>query len=82
MDAGTAAGNVALAYHAPKHVLDLGCGNGRNAVYLAEKGCEVIAIDFSPAALNKAARAARLADVSAFAGSCLETNVDIYRHGK
>jgi SAM-dependent methyltransferase len=32
-------------------VLDAGCGNGRNAVYLATKGCDVVAVDFSPAAL-------------------------------
>lgn len=28
-------------------VLDLGCGNGRNAVYLAQQGCRVEAIDLS-----------------------------------
>ncbi len=28
-------------------VLDLGCGTGRNAIYLAQKGLEVIAVDFS-----------------------------------
>src|SRR5262249_55271741 len=32
-------------------VLDAGCGNGRNAVHLAAKGCKIIATDFSPAAL-------------------------------
>jgi SAM-dependent methyltransferase len=32
-------------------VLDAGCGNGRNAVYLAGKGCKVFAVDFSPTAL-------------------------------
>jgi SAM-dependent methyltransferase len=32
-------------------VLDAGCGNGRNAVYLAAKGCNVVAVDFSSAAL-------------------------------
>jgi SAM-dependent methyltransferase len=32
-------------------VLDAGCGNGRNAIYLAKKGCEVYAVDFSDIAL-------------------------------
>lgn len=34
-------------------VLDAGCGIGRNAVYLALKGCEVHAVDFSDAALHQ-----------------------------
>jgi SAM-dependent methyltransferase len=33
-------------------ILDAGCGNGRNAVYLAKRGHRVVAIDFSPAALD------------------------------
>lgn len=32
-------------------VLEPGCGNGRNSIYLAKLGCEVFAIDFSPKAL-------------------------------
>jgi ubiquinone/menaquinone biosynthesis C-methylase UbiE len=28
-------------------VLDLGCGNGRNSIYLAKEGMEVVGIDFS-----------------------------------
>lgn len=36
----------------PKRVLELGCGNGRNAVYLANKGCDVTAIDLSQEAIN------------------------------
>jgi SAM-dependent methyltransferase len=32
--------------------LDAGCGNGRNAIYLAKKGCEVYAADFSEQALE------------------------------
>lgn len=40
-----------------KHVLDSGCGLGRNSVYLASKGCRVCAVDFSRAALDRARKA-------------------------
>jgi SAM-dependent methyltransferase len=33
-------------------VLDAGCGNGRNSIYLAKKGCLVHSIDYSEAALK------------------------------
>ncbi|MEU5150043.1 class I SAM-dependent methyltransferase [Streptomyces yangpuensis] len=36
---------------APGRVLDLGCGPGRNAVYLATRGFEVDAVDLSPVAV-------------------------------
>jgi SAM-dependent methyltransferase len=35
-----------------KNALDLGCGNGRNAIFLASKGIHVTALDFSQFALN------------------------------
>lgn len=44
--------------------LDLACGEGRNAVWLARRGWEVTAIDFSGVALAKAARLAAGHDVS------------------
>lgn len=44
----------------PGRVLELGCGNGRNATYLASLGCRVDAVDFSRQALEWArSRAAR-----------------------
>lgn len=36
----------------PGKVLDLGCGSGRNALYLASLGHEVTAVDANPGALN------------------------------
>jgi SAM-dependent methyltransferase len=36
----------------PARVLELGCGNGRNAVYLAGQGCHVDAVDFSAEAIG------------------------------
>lgn len=35
----------------PKRVLELGCGPGRNAIYMAKKGCEVDALDISENAI-------------------------------
>ena len=39
---------------APGRVLDLGCGSGRDAVYLARRGHEVVAVDLLPDALAMA----------------------------
>ena len=36
----------------PGRVLELGCGNGRNAVYMASLGCSVDAVDFSQTAIE------------------------------
>ncbi|MBJ7456610.1 MAG: class I SAM-dependent methyltransferase, partial [Thermoleophilia bacterium] len=48
----------------PGRALDLACGEGRNAVWLARRGWEVTAVDFSGVALAKAARLASAHDVS------------------
>jgi tellurite methyltransferase len=37
---------------APGHALDLACGPGRNALYLARLGWQVTAVDSSPAAIG------------------------------
>ena len=42
----------------PGRALDVACGEGRNAVWLAERGWEVTAVDFSDVALGKGARLA------------------------
>lgn len=38
----------------PGRAIDLGCGSGANAIFLAENGFEVTGVDFSPVALSKA----------------------------
>ena len=38
----------------PGRVLDLGCGQGRDAVYLADRGWQVTAIDHLPDAIDRA----------------------------
>ena len=42
----------------PLHVLDFGCGEGRDAVYFSQKGFEVTAVDGSEVALEKLHRLA------------------------
>jgi SAM-dependent methyltransferase len=42
-------------------VLELGCGHGRNAVYLASRGCQVDAVDFSAQAIDWARERAQSA---------------------
>jgi SAM-dependent methyltransferase len=48
----------------PGRALDLGSGEGRNAVWLAERGWRVTAVDFSAVALDKARRLAQARGVA------------------
>jgi SAM-dependent methyltransferase len=45
----------------PGRVLELGCGPGRNAIYLAGLGCRVDAVDFSAQAIEEARKRAEQA---------------------
>jgi len=47
----------------PGRAIDLGCGTGANAIYLARQGFDVTGVDFAPAALEKARSSAREAGV-------------------
>ena len=47
----------------PGRALDLGCGNGRNAIYLARSGFSVEGVDYSGAAIEWAAQQAKEAGV-------------------
>jgi SAM-dependent methyltransferase len=42
----------------PGRALDLACGEGRNAIWLARRGWDVVGVDFSAVALEKARRRA------------------------
>ncbi|MDW0114582.1 class I SAM-dependent methyltransferase [Sporosarcina saromensis] len=48
----------------PGNVLELGCGPGRNALYFAEKGCTVNAVDLSEESLQWAEERANEKEVS------------------
>lgn len=48
-----------------RRALDLGCGEGADAVWLAEHGWTVVAVDVSTTALNRARDAARARQVAA-----------------
>jgi SAM-dependent methyltransferase len=48
------AANAAIDYAGISRAIDLGCGNGRNSIYLANKGIKTAAIDFSTSATELA----------------------------
>lgn len=48
---------------APGRALDLGCGFGRTAIYLAQRGWSVDGVDFIPAAIEEARQRAAAAGV-------------------
>lgn len=54
---------AAVADLTPGRALDLATGDGRNAIWLAERGWDVTAVDFSTVALERAGAAARRAGV-------------------
>lgn len=52
------AGFLAALPELPRTALDLGCGTGADAVYLAQQGIETTGLDFSPGALALASQRA------------------------
>ena len=55
---------VELGTIQPKRVLDIGCGNGRNAIFFGKQGCSVTAVDLSKEAINWATEQALQENVS------------------
>src|SRR5262249_31139609 len=49
---------------APCRAIDLGCGTGTHAVWLARQGFDVTGVDLSPAAVERARRQAEAAGVA------------------
>jgi SAM-dependent methyltransferase len=56
----------------PGRALDLGCGEGGDAIHLARQGWQVVAVDVSPTALARAAAGA--------AGAGVADRIDFERH--
>jgi SAM-dependent methyltransferase len=54
----------------PGRVLELGCGHGRNALYLAGQGCRVDAVDFSARAIDWARERTQAAGASVHFQCC------------
>jgi len=67
---------------AGKRVLDLGCGEGRYALYLAQRGCDVTAVDMSQVGLEKLARIAecRQLDVACVLENLRDYNFSEHRY--
>ena len=67
-DTGRADGNLSAALErydiAPCRVLELGCGTGSNAIWLAQQGFDVTALDISEVAVARARQAAKRAAVT------------------
>jgi len=60
--------------------LDLGCGPGTTAIYLAQQGWDTVGIDFAPNAIRMAKRRARReARRASFAGSLTFLSADVAR---
>lgn len=69
----------------PGRAVDLACGEGRNAIWLAARGWDVTAVDFSPVALDKGRTLAGelpvewvCADATAWQGEDLDLAVVAY----
>lgn len=52
-----------VANHPPGRALDLGCGTGTNAIYLAQHGWQVVGVDFVPTAILQGRQKASKAQV-------------------
>lgn len=69
---------IAIAEHLPPgRMLDLGCGYGRVAIYLASRGWEVDGVDFVPQAIETAQRRAIDAGVADKARFHLSSATDL-----
>ncbi|MGW1432843.1 class I SAM-dependent methyltransferase [Streptomyces sp. NPDC002431] len=73
------AAHVERGLLAPGRALDLGCGPGRNALYLASNGFEVDAVDLSPVAVAWAKDRAREAgaDIRFLCGNAFTLPADV-----
>lgn len=66
MWSGAVNGSVAVELEdvAPGNILDIGCGEGGDAIWLAQRGWDVTAVDISSVAIERGRAAADASDVS------------------
>lgn len=59
-------------------VLDIGCGEGKDAVYMAQQGCSVTAFDVTESGIRKAKQLAsnRLVEIDAFVADINDFEID------
>ncbi len=59
-------------------VLDIGCGEGKDAVYMAERGCKVTAFDITESGIRKTKRLAEMrgVEIDAFVADINDFQID------
>ena len=62
---------LAVLFKPGHQVIDLGCGTGEDAIWLAKRGVRVLAGDASPAMLAETARKAKAENVETLVETCL-----------
>ena len=65
---------AAMPYLTPGRVLDLGCGNGRNSLYLAANGFDVTAWDKNPSSIANIQRIAQAEGLTALHSDVRDLN--------
>jgi len=65
---------------APGRALDIGCGEGADAIWLAGRGWQVTGVDFSAVALERAAARSRRAGVAPSAAEAVAGGIEWQQH--
>jgi SAM-dependent methyltransferase len=69
---------IEQAFQASKRVLELGCGTGEDALHLARRGVEVVAVDASPRMIQVARQKARAAAPGNGGDQCESVRVEFH----
>lgn len=69
--------HVANGLRGDEKLLEIGCGNGRDASFFASRGLQVVAIDASPAAIEICSKTHRTNGVRYMAGKLCDPQLDL-----
>ena len=69
-----------MQHYSAKHAIEFGCGEGRNAIYLAQNGVSVDAFDLSEVAIQNAQKAAQEAHLSSISFEACDIFQKSYTH--